>query len=153
MHEGGRTSVLVRSAGTDDAVALARLSLHFAGTTDPDPAEIADLAEELRIWMRTDGARHRVAIAVRGEEAVGMAWLALIARPPREAGQRRLSGDLQSVFVESELRGGGIGGRLVQHLLAMLDGRTTVHSSPAAVPFYTRLGFAASPLLLQRPSE
>jgi len=49
-------------------------------------------------------------------------------------------------------RDGGVGGRLVEAVLARAQDlgleRVTVHSSPRAIPAYARRGFAPSPRLL-----
>jgi GNAT superfamily N-acetyltransferase len=81
-----------------------------------------------------------------------MAWLALSPRVASTHSLDRWSGDLQSCFVLPELRGRGIGGRLVQAVLASAAERgaehVTVHASPASTTMYERNGFRTSPRLL-----
>ncbi|MGW7686799.1 GNAT family N-acetyltransferase [Kribbella sp. NPDC054772] len=112
---------------------------------------------DLAAWW-TDHANTHLAFIARPTEAdgtdlVGMAWLALVPRPPRPDALDRRSADIQSVFVVPEHRGKGIGSALVQtasdHALHTGASRVTVHSGRKAVPVYERLGFTSSPQLLQ----
>ncbi|WP_420362210.1 GNAT family N-acetyltransferase [Curtobacterium aetherium] len=101
---------------------------------------------------------HRCVVAVRDGVVLGMAWLALTERPPTpDRPGRRLTGDVQTVYVHPDLRGGGVAGRLVTALLDVADElgveRTSVHSSVAGETLYRRLGFGDARLLLQRPPE
>jgi len=113
---------------------------------------------DLKHWWAANQDSYFAFVARRdGTEIVGMAWVALVQRVPRPGAKRRLSADLQSVFVVPEQSGQGIGSALVQaasdyvaHLGAL---RVTVHSSPKAVPVYERLGFESSRQLLQREPD
>jgi GNAT superfamily N-acetyltransferase len=81
-----------------------------------------------------------------------MAWLALTTRVPTASRIDRCSGDLQSCFVVPEHRGLGIGGALVQAVLATARSHgaehVTVHASPKSVNLYQRNGFCANGQLL-----
>ncbi|AMM19893.1 acetyltransferase [Frondihabitans sp. PAMC 28766] len=100
---------------------------------------------------------HHCAVAVRGGVVVGMAWLAVVSRVPSPTQLERASGDVQSVYVVPDARGGGIGGRLMGAVLSRADqlelGHVTVHSSDGAVTLYQRAGFAASPTYLVRTPD
>jgi GNAT superfamily N-acetyltransferase len=91
-------------------------------------------------------------VVVRDGVIIGMAWLAVVQRVPSPRALRRASGDLQCVYVIPGERDGGVGGRLVEAVLARAQDlgleRVTVHSSPRAIPAYARRGFASSPRLL-----
>lgn len=90
---------------------------------------------------------------LRGEAVIGAAWLALTPRVPHPGAPERTSGDVQSVYVVPEERSAGLGGRLLDEVLALARelelARVTVHSSVRAVSAYLRAGFARSAVLLQ----
>ncbi|KAK1177144.1 GNAT family N-acetyltransferase [Streptomyces sp. NBS 14/10] len=71
---------------------------------------------------------------------------------PSPHARQRASGDLQCVYVVPGERDSGLGGRLSDAVLARARDlgleRVTVHSSPRAIPAYSRHGFEASPRLL-----
>ena len=96
-------------------------------------------------WARENTSSHRCMVMVRDQVIIGMAWLAVLPRVPSPRALHRASGDLQCVYVVPGERDGGLGGRLID---AVLDRarelgleRVTVHSSPRAVPAYSRHGF------------
>ena len=84
-----------------------------------------------------------------------MAWLALTPRVPSPRSLTRLTGDVQSVYVAPNLRGSGIGARLIAAVTeeaANLGVETlTVHSSENAVTAYARAGFRSSEMLRELP--
>ncbi len=81
-----------------------------------------------------------------------MAWIVIVERIPGPEKWRRLSGFLQSVYVTSEHRNGGLGTLLVETLIegAREEGLEylSVHPSPLSFPFYRRLGFTGEGNLL-----
>lgn len=103
-------------------------------------------------WARAHRDSHIAFAAVSSGRAVGMAWLALVARVPAPLRMDRLSGDVQSCFVLPEFRGRAVGSRLVRAVLAEARARgcehVTVHASTQSVPMYERVGFEHSPDLL-----
>ncbi|EHR63214.1 GNAT family N-acetyltransferase [Saccharomonospora cyanea] len=104
-------------------------------------------------WARENAATHRCLVLVRGEVVIGMAWLALVPRVPTPQSPSRRSGDVQCVYVVPGERASGLGGRLIDAVVALggelgLE-RVTVHSTFRAISAYCRHGFAASPRLLQ----
>ena len=145
----------IRIAGEADLAHLARLLWLNAAPDDQAKQSVESFTVDLATWW-TDS--HLAFIAqVAESEVVGMAWLALIPRPPRPGATTRRSADIQSVFVVPEHRGKRIGSALVQaatdHALRLGASRVTVHSGRKAVPVYERLGFAPSHQLLQREAE
>ncbi|MBQ1044715.1 GNAT family N-acetyltransferase [Micromonospora sp. C72] len=149
----------ISQAGADDVPELARLllwldSLHEA----PAQPSIDAFTAELARWWEAHQDSHLAFVArLRRPEIVGMAWVALVPRVPRPGATRRLSADIQSVFVLPDQRGRGIGSALVEaaagratHLGSL---RVTVHSGRRAVPVYERLGFESSRQLLQRSTS
>ncbi|KQR54516.1 acetyltransferase [Leifsonia sp. Leaf336] len=90
---------------------------------------------------------HECFVAVEGDRVLGMAWLAIVDRVPSARLFERASGDLQCAYVVPDRRDDGIGGRLIDAVLARAAElgleRVTVHSSPRAVPVYERHGFTS----------
>ncbi|TCO51101.1 ribosomal protein S18 acetylase RimI-like enzyme [Kribbella antiqua] len=145
----------IRIAGEADLAHLARLLWLNAAPDDQAKQSVESFTVDLATWW-TDS--HFAFIAqVAESEVVGMAWLALVRRPPRPGATSRRSADIQSVFVVPEHRGKRIGSALVQaatdHALRLGASRVTVHSGRKAVPVYERLGFAPSRQLLQKEAE
>lgn len=104
--------------------------------------------------MRDRGDTSVCVVAEDEGELIGVAWLVIFERVPTPDEKRRLSGDIQSVYVEPGHRGRGIGQHLVRVVCSIADERgiprLTVHSSRRAVPIYERVGFQHSDVLLQR---
>lgn len=76
---------------------------------------------------------HRCKVLARGELISGMAWLVVLPRVPSPRALQRTSGDLQRVWVIPGERDSGLGGRLIDAILARARlglERVTVHSSP-----------------------
>jgi len=146
---------IVRWATAADIRAIAALRTRWsppkASFADRDVDEFAGL---LRDWVEDAGDRYLCAIAELDGELVGMASLVMFDRVPNPDQPRRLAGDIQSVYVEPEHRGRGLGRQLVELLIDEADRRgiakLTADSSEEALPLYRRLGFTESPLLLQR---
>lgn len=146
--------VEIRVAGAADIAEAARLRWRWIVEEKggrPLGTE-TEFATETVAWAERNAETHSCLVAERGGEIVGMAWLAVAPRVPSPRAFERRNGDVQSVYVAPELRGSGVGGRLIDALVeaarAIGVERITVHSSPEAVPVYERHGFALDPLLL-----
>jgi len=138
--------VRVRRATVADAAALA--GLRWRLVTEEGDYSGTDRAGYLAFfadWLADHQESHLPFLASEDGQPVGMAWLMVAERVPTPRGRRRLSGDVQSVYVVPELRDGGVGAVLLEAVLAearRLDlEHVTVHSSDRAVPFYQRVGF------------
>ncbi|GAB2969105.1 GNAT family N-acetyltransferase [Frigoribacterium salinisoli] len=152
-------TVSVRRAEQDDLHAAAGLRWRWiVGERGSAPLDDAEgFAASLVAWADQHADTHLCLVAVDGahgtEQVVGLAWLALQERVPTPSLPRRLTGDVQSVYVAPEHRGAGVARRLVDALLAEAWAlgleRVTVHSDPGAVRLYERAGFAATPSLLE----
>ncbi|MGO4299802.1 GNAT family N-acetyltransferase [Leifsonia sp. RAF41] len=109
-------------------------------------------ADRFAEWAATHRDTHECFVAVAEGRVVGMTWLATLPRVPSARAFDRASGDLQCAYVVPELRNDGIGGRLIDAVLARAAERelerVTVHSSPGAVVVYERHGFAVEDRLL-----
>lgn len=148
----------ISQANTDDVAGLAWLLWLDANQEERARQSVDAFAAELSHWWAANQNSHSAFVArLDGPEIVGMAWVALGPRVPRPGAMRRLSADIQSVFVLPERRGQGIGSALVQaaseYATDLGSLRVTVHSGRRAVPLYERLGFESSRQLLQRPPD
>lgn len=143
-------------ANLADALSLARLLWLLTYEAEPQDTEMKVFGDELMAWWR-ENQDSFAAFVARDEDTdgvVGMAWVALAPRTPRPGKPRRVTGDIQSVYVLSDYRGRGLGGAVVKAATEFAEGQgagcVTVASRPAAVSMYERLGFASTPLLLER---
>ena len=145
----------IRPAMHEDIPALARLLWCHASAAEQARQSVEAFAVDLAAWWSSHGDTHLAFIAQTDDtDIVGMAWLALVPRPPRPDETERQSADIQSVFVMPEHRGNGVGSALVQAAVddATRRGgvtRVTVSSGRKAVALYERLGFASSRQLLE----
>jgi GNAT superfamily N-acetyltransferase len=146
--------VTIRQAGPADEEAvldlelrLIRYDMHFGG-----PVWRAATARLVREEVRAslDRPPSWTWLAEHGGRAVGL----LVAQPPQESGwiagmtNRTPSAYLQTMFIEGQERGTGIGAALVRNLHARLDGMgvavTLLHHSqvnPLSAPFWYRMGY------------
>src|SRR5690348_6125745 len=133
----------VRPAAASDIDDLARLLSAFADHEERERQDEASFAAELAEWCERHRESHTPFLAFDGEEAIGMAWLAVLERVPRP-GLTRFCGDVQSVFVRPDRRGEDVGLALVRAVLAEAEARglsyVTVHSAPGVSGFYERAG-------------
>ena len=146
--------VTIRPAGPGDEeqvldleLRLIRYDMHFGGpvwrgaTTRLVRDEVRDSLTHLDPWTW---------LAERNGRAVGL----LVAQPPQDAGwiagmtSKTPAAYLQTMFVEGQERGTGIGAALVRNLHARLDGMgvavTLLHHSqvnPLSAPFWYRMGY------------
>lgn len=147
------TGLVVRTATMMDVSALAVLRWRWAlPDAAPQPDALREFAAALEEWMVRQGDASVCKIAVLDGEFVGMATLAIFERVPNPDDLRRLSGDVQSVFVVPERRGLGIGRKLMEAICETAAERglrkVTVDSHDGAVPFYQQFGFTRSMLAL-----
>ena len=146
----------VRFASPADLPAVARLRWRWvveeSGATDAMSED--EFVPTFVAWAADHADSHRCVVAERDGAVIGMAWLALTARVPSPRAPRRLSGDLQCVYVVPDARDAGVGTRLVEAIVEEADRlgveRVVVHSSERAVPAYDRAGFASDEQLRHR---
>ena len=146
--------VTIRAAGPADEeqvldleLRLIRYDLHFGGPVWRE-ATARLVRDEIRDSLtRTDPWTW---LAERNGRAVGL----LVAQAPQEAGwiagmtSKSPAAYLQTMFVDAQERGTGIGAALVRNLHARLDGMgvavTLLHHSqvnPLSAPFWYRMGY------------
>ena len=146
--------VTIRPAGSADEeqvldleLRLIRYDLHFGGPVWRE-ATARLVRDEVRASLtKTDPWTW---LAERNGRAVGL----LVAQPPQEAGwiagmtSKSPAAYLQTMFVDAQERGTGIGAALVRNLHVRLDGMgvaaTLLHHSqvnPLSAPFWYRMGY------------
>ena len=110
----GAKSIAVRPATLDDAQAICEI--YNQGIED----RVATLetrlrtADEQRVWLESRDARHPVLVAERDERVVG--WGSLNTFNPRAAYDHVAD---FSIYVARSARGTGVGGRLLEDLIAV----------------------------------
>lgn len=159
IEDGGSTtiaamSVSVRVAGCEDGVALAELRWRWRVDERPESGmDRGQFTTKFTAWMADHAASHTAWIAEVGTSAVGMAWLARIDRMPSPGHWERTAGNLQSVYVVPEHRGGGIGRLLVTAALGQAEAvgmeYISVHPSQRSFGLYRWAGFEDSPGVLE----
>jgi L-amino acid N-acyltransferase len=105
--------VVVRSAAAADSAAIAAIwnhaVLHTTATTDTEPRGL----EAQQAWLAAHGPRHPVLVAEEGGEVVGFGALSPYRPKPAYAWTAE-----NSVYVRDGWRGKGVGGLLLDRLLA-----------------------------------
>ncbi len=148
------SGVSIRPARHDELGAVAGLRWRWAHEVDRAPVVTQqEFVRQFVAWAQQNRDTHHCTVLVRDDTPIGMAWLAIGRRVPNPAALDRRSGDVQCVYVVPEERDGGLGGLLIEAVLARARElgleRVTVHSSERAVSAYRRHGFVVSPRLLQ----
>jgi GNAT superfamily N-acetyltransferase len=146
---------IVRPAALTDLDSLAALKEEWAALVAPATTlERAEFKRALERWMSERSDSVVCLVADLGGTLVGMAWLIIFERVPDIREHRRLTGDVQSVFVRPGYRGAGVGRQLISGLVAVADRRgiprVTVSANSHAASLYESLGFVATPTLLER---
>lgn len=147
--------ITIRRARLDELEKTVRLRWLWNVVEREQPSELSEETFVFRAaeWARAHASTHLPHVAVTtSEEIVGMAWLALTPRVATTQSLDRVSGDLQSCYVLPEYRQSGIGGALVQAVLAtardLAAEHVTVHTSAESTAMYTRNGFSKHDRLL-----
>ncbi|GIH03163.1 N-acetyltransferase [Rhizocola hellebori] len=141
--------LVTRLAGPDEAEILGGMRWAWSHEGDPDRgadspgrSEYVDTFADL---ARAHTDTHPAYLSFVEGEPVGMAWLALIARPPGVGQLNRYVGDIQSVYVAPQWRNRGVGGHLMATIIAESRARGLTNLSVRAGlrprPFYHRIGF------------
>ena|SRR6187399_1921809 len=144
----------IRPARDGELPSVAELRWRWLAENQETPVVgYAEFVRQFVAWAAEHAPSHRCLVALRDDVVIGMAWLAIVPRVPTPRGLSRESGDVQCVYVIPGERDRGCGGRLLEAILDLARElrlhRVTVHSSPRAIPAYSRHGFANSPRLLQ----
>ena len=143
----------IRRAGIEDSDDLARLRWLWR-TTERGEHGVSepDFETAFSSWWSGHQSDHSAFIAERAGHPVGMAWLAIFDRIPQPQHLERRAGNVQSVFVLEEHRNRGIGGALVDAVIAEAHARglgyLIVHPSDHAYSLYVRFGFSQTNRIL-----
>jgi GNAT superfamily N-acetyltransferase len=146
-------NITIRPAAPDELDVVAQLRWQWVLENQGVPViGREEFLEHFVTWARENVSSHRCMVLARDGVIIGMAWLAVLLRVPSPRALQRASGDLQCVYVVPGERDSGLGGRLIDAVLERAQElgleRVTVHSSPRAVPAYSRHGFESSSRLL-----
>jgi GNAT superfamily N-acetyltransferase len=139
--------VVVRRVGAQDAPLLARLRWQWRGDERGEVGLVSreSFVDYFTTWTVDNLATHLPFLAEVDGRPAGMAWLVLSSRTPSPTLMDRRAGDVQSVYIVPELRGQGVGtklmGALIQHARDLELVYLTVHSAATATGFYARLSF------------
>jgi phosphinothricin acetyltransferase len=137
-------AIVLRPAAAADSAAIAAIwnhaVLHTTATTDTEPRGL----EAQQAWLAAHGPRHPVLVAEEGGEVVGFGALSPYRPKPAYAWTAE-----NSVYVRDGWRGKGVGGLLLDRLLAVardhghcsLIARITA-SNAASLALHERRGFA-----------
>ena len=146
-------AVVARQARVDEVPALAALRWESVAAERTPLDSRQDFIDEFVRWASTHEETHVPFIATRGDDPLGMAWLALGERVPAPDEALRATGDLQTMYVAEAHRGSGVGAALVGAVIRHARSRRlmllAVLSSNRATTLYERAGFEASPQLLK----
>lgn len=139
----------VRLGRDDELERVVHLRWDWALEVGEQVGDEATFVRQAAEWARSHSSTHLPHIAVAPDDSVlGMAWLVLTARVASASRIDRRSGDLQSFFVQPQVRGLGIGAALISAVLITGKARgaehVTVHASPDSVRLYERHGFRSS---------
>ena len=144
--------ITIRPASADDADELARLRWDFRvehGT--PVSRTFAEFIEGFRTFANdvlADGAPWRAWVAEEEGRPVGCVWLQLVEmvpHPSRERWERPIA-YVTNVYVEPDLRGAGVGARLLDAAMGFAREREVAEAivwpTQRSVSFYRRAGFS-----------
>lgn len=114
-----------------------------------EPIFSASLAE----WMNDHRSSHIPYLAERGDEAIGMTWLALVERVPGPRRFVRRSAYIQSSYVIPSERSRGVGTLLMTfvlgHARSLGCDYVAVHPSERSFEFYRHLGLVGTDRVLE----
>jgi GNAT superfamily N-acetyltransferase len=148
----------IRMATLADATELARLRWDFSpdevAASDQSFAEFqADFSD---FWAKAIGSGNwAVWVAEQAGRLVCTIWLQVIHKVPRPGriGGHKRYGYMTNVYTEPELRGQGIGSRVLKHAIQWAQDQEleglVVWPSTESVSFYERAGFSQSPDALE----
>ncbi len=137
-------NAVIRIAAADDGPAIAALRRSWTAE-DYGDAEDDEFESRFLDWYQREFARRIVWLAEVSGQPVGMMNLTVFERMPRPGRETGTWGYLGNAFVIGPHRDQGIGGLLLNALVAHADNhgyvRILLRPAPRAIPFYRRAGF------------
>jgi GNAT superfamily N-acetyltransferase len=150
------TDIVIRRADDADVPALATLRREWTHEWG-GPRDAPGFAGRFTAWFEQERQRRVTWLAEADGRAVGMVNLTVFERMPQPARAPSRWGYLANAFVLAAYRDRGIGGRLLDALLAYADeqdfARVVLNPSERAIPLYLRAGFRPASALLVRTPE
>jgi ribosomal protein S18 acetylase RimI-like enzyme len=147
--------ITIRLAHPDDAAVLAKLRYEFRATIDRNVETSPQFLQRCEAWMRErlQQQNWRCWVAERDRTIIGALWLQLIEKIPNPTDEAEHHGYITNVFVREDVRGHGIGSRLLATALAFCK-EEPVHAvilwpSNRSRSLYERHGFAVRADLLE----
>lgn len=147
----------VRRAAPADAAVLAELRFAFRGSLLTPVESSSDFLVRCAPWMADrlrDASRWRAWLLEVDDAPLGMIWLQIIEKLPNPALERELHAYVTSFYVAPEMRGRGLGSRLLAGLIAECDelGVDNVFLWPTAQSrvLYERHGFSVADSVMVR---
>jgi len=147
--------VSIRRATINDAATLACLRYDFRTRNAPGDENRKDFIARCEKWMadRLGDGTWYCWIAELDSNVVGNIWLNLIEKIPNPAPETEFHAYITNFFVLEELRGQGVGSRLLETALSWCRERR-IHAailwpSERSRPLYERNGFAVRDDLLE----
>jgi GNAT superfamily N-acetyltransferase len=145
--------IVIRLATGADLAALA--DLRRESTFELHPArEDESFGERFAAWYEQEASRRLTWLAEDEGHPVGMMNFVLFERMPRPGPDPGRWGYLANAYVRPDYRNQGVGGRLLDEILAYADdrgfARVVLSPSQRSIPFYRRAGFGPADALLAR---
>jgi GNAT superfamily N-acetyltransferase len=151
----GRKSMLViRLAKPIDVAALARLRYALRSKTDDVETE-SEFIQRCRAWMaeHLESKFWRAWVLEEAGEIVGALWLQLIEKIPNPTAETELYAYITNVFVLENLRGEGLGSKLLDEALTFCTqagvNAAILWPSEKSRTLYERHGFAVRDDLME----
>jgi GNAT superfamily N-acetyltransferase len=149
------TEAVIRRAEDADLPAVAWLRRESAVEQDGDGAD-PSFEERFGAWYARESSRRTIWLAEVGGRPVGAMNLSVFERMPRPGRAPSRWGYLGNAFVLAAYRNQGVGGQLLDAVLAYASEhgfvRVVLSPSERSIPFYERAGFGpADALMLWAP--
>ena len=154
VDRAARRAVEIRLATYDDRRAVARM--RRAWTEENAGSAVEDDTFEARFdaWLEREQHQRLTWLGLVAGEPVAMVNVLVFTRMPRPGQQPSQWGYLANFYVAPELRGSGLGARMLDACTSYADShgfvRIVLSPSERSVPLYARAGFVPATSLMVR---